>query len=58
MKFIKTIGLIALLTIIQIVAMTVTTQVIKFGPDFALTPEDASQAATMFAFVSIIKIIN
>jgi hypothetical protein len=55
MKSIKTIGLIALLTILQIIAMTITIQVIKLGPDFALTPEDASQAATMFLFVSIIN---
>ena len=55
MKLIKTIGLIALLTILQIIAMTITFQVIKFGPDFALTPEDASQAATMLLFVSIIN---
>ena len=55
MKLIKTIGFISLLTILQIIAMTVTIQVIKFGPDFALSPEDASQAATMLVFVSIIN---
>ena len=55
MKLIKTVGLIALLAILQIIAMTVTIQVIKFGPDFALTPEDASRAVPMFVFVSIIN---
>jgi hypothetical protein len=55
MKLIKTIGLIALLTILQIIAMTITFQVIKFGPDFALTPEEATQAVPMLIFVSIIN---
>jgi hypothetical protein len=55
MKIIKNIGLIVLLTILQIVALTITFQVITFGPDFALTPEEASQAATLLVFVSIIN---
>lgn len=55
MNLIKAVGLIALLTILQIIAMTIATQAINLGPDFALTSEDASRAAPMLAFVSIVN---
>ena len=55
MKLIKTIGLIALLTIIQIIAMMIATQLIQFGPNFALTQEEASQSGSLLAAISAIN---
>ena len=52
MKLIKTIGLIVLLTIIQIIAMMIATQLIQFGPNFALTQEEASQSGSLLAAIS------
>ncbi|MBL7135902.1 MAG: hypothetical protein ISS81_04825 [Candidatus Marinimicrobia bacterium] len=55
MKTIKTIGLLIIITILQFIAMIISTQVIQFGPDFVLTPEEASQSALLLAFVSLIN---
>ena len=57
MKTIKILGTIILLTIIQIIAMMIVTQLIKFGPDFRLTQEEAAQSGSILAAISFINSI-
>ena len=57
MGFIKNLGTIILVTVIQIIAFMIASQLIQFGPDFALTPEEASQSASLLSSISFINSI-
>ena len=55
MKLLKIVGIIVLLAILQIIAMMISTQIIQFGPELALSPEEASQAASFLLFTSLVN---
>jgi len=57
MKLIRNSGTIIVVTIIQIVAFIIATQIIQFGPGFALTQEEASQSGSILAAISLINSI-
>lgn len=57
MRLLKNLGIILLVTIVQIVAFIIATQLIQFGPGFALTQEEASQSGSILAAISLINSI-